>query len=287
LSYEHLRPAGGRGSNEDDLMQAGPDQPIVLAGCGRMGGAILRGLESQPDPNRRVYAVDPLAPQAAGAVLLRSFQELPALDGALVLIAVKPYAVAELLPMLRPLAEAGGAFISIAAGVTIDALRAGLGGQAPVVRAMPNTPAAVLRGITALAAGPGVDAALRARCEALLGVVGEVVWLDDEAQIDAVTGLSGSGPAYFFRFAEALAQAGEALGLSAEVAMRLARRTLEGSGALAEADRRPLAELRVEVTSPGGTTAAALAHFESGGLDALLADATRAARDRAVELGQA
>lgn len=264
------------------------DQSIVLAGCGRMGGAILRGLEAQPSPGRRIFAVDPHAPEAEGATLLRSFAELPPIEDALVLIAVKPYAVAEVLPMLRPLAEAGGVFITIAAGITIDAVRSGLGGGATVVRALPNTPAAVMRGITAMAAGPEVSAADRARCEALLGAVGEVVWLADEGQIDAVTGLSGSGPAYFFRFAEALAKAGEALGLDQDVAMRLARRTLEGSGALAAADPRPLAELRVEVTSPNGTTAAALRRFDAeGGLDDLVIEGARAALERTLEMGRA
>jgi len=267
-------------------METGMQRPIVLAGCGRMGGAILRGLQSQPDPDRRIFAVDPQTPAAEGATLLRRFDELPPLEGALVLIAVKPYAVADLLPMLKPLAEAGGVFITIAAGITVDAIRAGLG-DVPVVRAMPNTPAAVLRGITAMAAGPEVDAEARASSEALLAAVGEVVWLDEEWQIDAVTGVSGSGPAYFFRFAEGLAKAGEAVGLSPDVAMRLARRTLEGAGALAFADERPLAELRVEVTSPGGTTAAALARFEAGGLDGLVEEAAKAAFARAKELGRA
>ena len=262
-------------------------RPIVLAGCGRMGGAILRGLQSQPDADRRIFAVDPQAPTAEGATLLRGFDELPPLDKALVLIAVKPYAVADLLPMLQPLADAGGAFITIAAGITVAAVRSGLGQSVPVLRAMPNTPAAVLRGITAMAAGPEIDAEVRASSEALLAAVGEVVWLDEEWQIDAVTGVSGSGPAYFFRFAEALARAGEDLGLSPDISMRLARRTLEGAGALAFADPRPLADLRVEVTSPGGTTAAALARFEARDLDAMVSEAARAGFDRAKELGQA
>lgn len=263
------------------------DQSIVLAGCGRMGGAILRGLSEKPAPGRRIFAVDPQAPEAEGATLLRSFGDLPPLDGALVLIAVKPYAVAEVLPLLRPLADAGGVFITIAAGITIEAVRAGLGGGATVVRALPNTPAAVMQGITAMAAGPEVSAADRGRCEALLGAVGDVVWLDEEGQIDAVTGLSGSGPAYFFRFAESLAKAGEALGLSPEIAMRLARRTLEGSGALAAADPRPLSELRVEVTSPNGTTAAALRRLDAeDGLDPLFVEATRAALDRTLQMGR-
>lgn len=267
-------------------METAMQRPIVLAGCGRMGGAILRGLQGQPDEGRRIFAVDPQTPSAEGATLLRRFEDLPALDDALVVIAVKPYAVADLLPMLRPLAEAGGVFINIAAGITIEAVRDGLGGHGQVVRAMPNTPASVMAGITGIFAGPEVEAEARAACEALLATVGEVVWLDEEWQIDAVTGVSGSGPAYFFRFAEALAKAGEALGLSPEVAMRLARRTLEGAGALALADKRPLAELRVEVTSPGGTTAAALERLEAGGLDGQLTDAVRAAFARAKELGR-
>jgi pyrroline-5-carboxylate reductase len=260
-------------------------ETIVMVGCGRMGGAILRGLEAVGP--RQVWIVDPALPSHPGAQSVASLKELPPLEAPTVLLAVKPQVISGLLPDLEPLARGGTLFLSIIAGLTLASMSAALGEGARIVRAMPNTPAAVQQGITAAVAGPGVGEAERRRADALLGAVGEVVWLDDEGLIDAVTAVSGSGPAYFFRFAEALSQAGRALGLPPEIAERLARRTLEGSGALAAATERSLAELRAEVTSPAGTTAAGLARLDAEDrLDQLVAETVRAAEARSRELGR-
>ena len=258
------------------------DVPIVLIGGGRMGGAILRGLAASGPCE--AYVVDPDIPEAPGAILLRDLDDLPDLDEAVVLLAVKPQVAGDLLARLKRFAKPRVLLISIVAGLSLSNLGAALGDEIRAVRAMPNTPAGVLRGITGVFAPANIDADGRARAEALLSAVGEVVWLDSEAGIDLVTAVSGSGPAYFFRFAEALAAAGEALGLPADTAQRLARRTLEGAGALAQSTDRSLEALRVEVTSPKGTTAAALQQFTDGGLERLVAQAAGAAAERAREL---
>ena len=256
---------------------------IVFIGGGRMGGAILRGLIASGPCE--AFVVDPNVAEAPGATLVRDLDDLPDLDEAVVLLAVKPQIAGDLLPRLRRFARPGVLLTSIVAGLSLAGLRAALGEDVRAVRAMPNTPAGVLKGITGVYAPPNIDAAGRAHAEALLSAIGEVVWLNGEDGIDQVTAISGSGPAYFFRFAEALAAAGVEIGLPPETAQRLARRTLEGAGALAASTDRSLEELRVEVTSPKGTTAAALATFDEGGLSALVAQAAKAAQARAKELG--
>jgi pyrroline-5-carboxylate reductase len=261
------------------------EETILMVGCGRMGGAILRGLEAE-GLRREVWIVDPALPSHAGARAVARLDELPPLEAPTVLLAVKPQVIGALLPGLEPLARGETLFLSVIAGLTLSGLRAALGEGARIVRAMPNTPAAVQQGISAAVAGPGVGGAERKRAQAILGAVGEVVWLEDEGLIDAVTAVSGSGPAYFFRFAEALSQAGRALGLPPEIAGRLARRTLEGSGALAASTERTLADLRAEVTSPAGTTAAGLARLNAEDrLERLVEETVRAAQARSRELG--
>jgi pyrroline-5-carboxylate reductase len=261
------------------------EETILMVGCGRMGGAILRGLQAQAP--REVWIVDPALPSHPGARAVASLKDLPPLEAPTVLLAVKPQVIGSLLPDLAPFAREGTLFLSIIAGLTIAGMRSVLGEGARIIRAMPNTPAAVQMGISGAMAGPGVGEAERKRADALLSAAGEVVWLEDEALIDAVTAVSGSGPAYFFRFAEALAQAGRAIGLPPEIAERLARRTLEGAGALAASTDRSLAELRQEVTSPAGTTAAGLARFDAEDrLARLVEETVRAAQARAHELGR-
>jgi pyrroline-5-carboxylate reductase len=258
---------------------------VVLIGGGRMGGAILRGLKGTA--SGPIFVVDPNVETAPGATLVRSPAELPTLEAPTVVVAVKPQMLGGALPGLKPLAESRALFISIVAGVTFQTFRDALGAEVRIVRAMPNTPAGVLKGISGAVASPAVDADGRARTDALLRAIGDVVWLDDETKIDLVTAISGSGPAYFFRFAEVLADAGRAMGLSDEVAERLARRTLEGAGALAASTDRSLADLRVEVTSPKGTTAAALERFDRDErLAKLVNEAANAAADRSRELGR-
>ena len=266
------------------------DASVVLVGGGRMGGALLAGwLGGGALEAGAVAVVEPDAAAAAalrrdrGAAVVDSPEALGAAAPALVLFAVKPQAIGAVLPAYARFAAAAPppVFLSIAAGVTLETLRGGLGAGAAVVRAMPNTPAAVGRGISVACPGPGVTPDMRALCGRLLEAVGEVAWIDDEALMDAVTAVSGSGPAYVFLLAECLADAGAAAGLDRPLAERLARATVAGSGALLEASEESAAELRRNVTSPGGTTAAALeVLMAEGGLAPLMAAAVRAAAAR-------
>lgn len=254
---------------------------ILLVGCGRMGGAMARGWADTHD----VVVYDPFAPSLPGTRKVDGIDiaDLPA--ALVVVLAVKPQMVAEALPAIRPLAERGDLILSIMAGITSTTLSTALGGSERIVRSMPNTPAAIGKGITGAFGGPAVSDADRTMVDALLRSVGDVVWLQSESQLDAVTAVSGSGPAYFFRFAEAMAKAGTEAGLDADLAMRLARATFTGAAALAEADPATLADLRIQVTSPGGTTAAALAQFdEDNGLDRIVGRAVDAATQRSREL---
>lgn len=257
---------------------------VLLIGCGRMGGALAAGWREREE----VSFYDPAAADLEGVRRLQSLEDAkPAGPDLTVVIAVKPQVLPSILPDLRPFAETGALIISIAAGITLSALHEGLGPHAKIVRAMPNTPASVGRGITAAVAGSAAGVRERERAGKLLSAVGEVVWLDEERQMDAVTAISGSGPAYFFRFTEALAAAGAAEGLPPEIATRLARATLVGAGALAHARGEEIGALRREVTSPGGTTAAALTCFdEAGALDAVISAAVAAAAARSRELSR-
>ncbi len=201
------------------------------------------------------------------------------------MLAVKPQAMEEVLPAYRRFAAGGALFVSIAAGKTLASFARALGGDAAVVRAMPNTPAAIGRGIAVACANARVSPAQRALAERLLAAVGEVGWVQDEALIDAVTAVSGSGPAYVFLLIECLAKAGEAAGLPAGLATRLARATVAGSGELARLSPESAAALREAVTSPGGTTRAALdVLMAKDGLEPLLRRAVLAAAKRSREL---
>lgn len=204
----------------------------------------------------------------------------------ILVLAVKPQDMAAALrPLQATLARRQPLVVSIAAGLPVAQLRACCGSPLPVVRAMPNRPALLGLGASGLYAPPDVPTAARVRAEAVLAAAGMVAWIDDEALMDAVTAVSGSGPAYFFRLAEALADAGRAQGLPATVAARLAAATLAGAGAMAAADT-DLAGLRSAVTSRGGTTAAALATLEAGGIERLVADAVESATRRGRELAR-
>ncbi len=242
-----------------DLGRAGIDS-LVLLGCGRMGGAMLDGwLKGGLEPGR-VQVIEPnpsdwLETRARDGVTLNPETPGPA---TVALVAVKPQLMAEAAPALKPLAGTGTLFVSIAAGTPIGFFEDLYGAETPIVRAMPNTPAAVGRGITALIGNARVGEDQLAMAEALLAAIGETVRLEEEEQMHAVTGLSGSGPAYVFHMIEAMAEAGRAAGLPEDLAMRLARATVSGAGALADASDDPAEQLRVNVTSPGGTTAAGL-----------------------------
>jgi pyrroline-5-carboxylate reductase len=207
-------------------------------------------------------------------------------DPAVAVLAVKPQSMGAALPALVALGNGTTLFLSIAAGTPIAAFEAAIGDRTPIVRAMPNTPAAIGRGITALVGNALADEPALALAETLMRAVGRTVRLDDEAQMDAVTAVSGSGPAYVFLLTEALAAAGEAEGLAPDLALALARATVAGAGALAEASDQPPSQLRADVTSPGGTTAAALGVLmeDGAGLPALLRRGVAVAAARSREL---
>jgi pyrroline-5-carboxylate reductase len=263
-------------------------RPILLVGCGKMGGALLAGWrERKIAPNFLV--VEPAAPDlvAADVTLHRTPDSLPAdlVPPAAVVFAVKPQSLGEVLPPYRGFVRPGTIFLSIAAGKTLGFFARGLGDAAAVVRAMPNTPAAIGRGIAVACANKQVDAAGRALADRLLAAVGEVAWVEDESLLDAVTAVSGSGPAYVFLLIETLAKAGMAVGLPEVLATRLARATVAGSGELARQSSEPAATLRENVTSPGGTTRAALdVLMARNGLEALMKKAIAAATKRSREL---
>jgi pyrroline-5-carboxylate reductase len=267
----------------DDLEARG----LVLLGCGKMGSAMLAGWLGQGLAPGAVWVLDPQPSDWLKATGVHLNAVLPAAP-AIVLIAVKPQMMGAALPTLARLGGGETLFISVAAGTPIAAYEAVLGVATPIVRAMPNTPAAVGRGITAMIGNAHATPAHLDMAEELLKAVGQVVRLDDEAQMDAVTAVSGSGPAYVFHLIETLAAAGEAEGLSGDLAMALAKATVAGAGALAEAADESPAQLRVNVTSPGGTTQAALGVLmnEADGFPALLRRAVKAAADRSRELGK-
>ncbi|MAU51698.1 MAG: pyrroline-5-carboxylate reductase [Roseovarius sp.] len=258
---------------------------LVLLGCGKMGGAMLRGwLAGGLDP-ASVHVIDPNPGAWLHAAGVRVNGALPD-DPAIVVVAVKPQMMGAALPALKGYGGGATLFVSVAAGTTIATYEAMLGARTPVVRAMPNTPAAVGRGITAIVGNAAASAADLDQAEALLGAVGQVVRLEDEDQMDAVTGLSGSGPAYVFHMIECLAAAGEAEGLAPELAMQLAKATVAGAGALAEAAEESPAQLRANVTSPNGTTQAGLEVLmdETTGLSPLIRRTVAAAAARSREL---
>ena len=256
-------------------------------GCGKMGSAMLEGwLKGGLSPSS-VWVLDPAPSDWVSAQGVHLNVTLPD-DPAVMVVAVKPQMMGDALPQVT--AKGGGetVVLSIAAGTTIASFEAAFGVGTPVIRAMPNTPAAVGRGITALIGNAEVSEDRMALAETLLGAVGKTVRLDREDQMDAVTAVSGSGPAYVFHLIETLAAAGEAEGLPAELAMELALTTVSGAGALAEASSDSPTQLRINVTSPKGTTEAALKVLmdETQGFPALLKRAVHAAAERGRELGR-
>ena len=266
-------------------------QSLILVGAGKMGEALLRGWLGAGFSPAKVTILDPnpssaIAALAAdqGIALNPSPEELRAPEA--LMLAIKPQTLDAAAPEIAALVAPETLVVSILAGKRIDDLRARFPEARALVRVMPNTPAAVGRGASAGAASAQVNAQQQRWTENLMRSVGLFDWLPDETLIDSVTAVSGSGPAYVFALVEALAAAGEALGLAPTLAMRLARATIEGAGELLH--RQPAvsaARLRENVTSPGGTTAAALAVLQAAdGFPALLVKAAEAARDRAREL---
>ena len=266
---------------------------ILLVGCGKMGGALLEGWF-----NRGLNPVDVIIVEPAGRAAIPLCTKHPALTVLakpqdipsdfipdVVVFAIKPQTAAEALPQYAALTKTQPLFLSIIAGKTIAFFKAHLGLGATIVRAMPNTPAAIGKGISVLTAAPEVSPVQRQVCDVLMAAAGEVAWVADEGLMDAVTAVSGSGPAYVFLLAEALAAAGKAAGLPQALAEQLARSTVAGSGALLAQAKESAAQLRQNVTSPNGTTAAALGVLMSDkGLEPLMTQAVSAATKRSREL---
>ena len=260
---------------------------LVLLGCGKMGTALLTGWLAAGVPAASVWVIEPNPSdwlKSSGVHLNEALPKSPAVA----LVAVKPQMMGAALPALQAMGNGKTLFVSIAAGTSIATFAAVLGERTPIVRTMPNTPAMVGRGITGICGNAFAGADGLALARALMLAVGEVVELSGEDQIDAVTALSGSGPAYVFHLIEAMAAAGLAEGLSADVAMKLARATVCGAGELAFRAPETAAQLRINVTSPGGTTAAALLHLMDAetGLPPLMLRAVHAAAERGRELGK-
>ena len=260
---------------------------LLLVGCGKMGGAMLDGWLSRGFAASDVLIAEPveaLRPKKPGLRAVGSTSEVSDTPEIIVL-AVKPQTMDAVLPDLKRFADAGSVFLSIAAGKTLTYFASHLGAAAKVVRSMPNTPAAVRQGITVACAAKGVSAAEKQRCQQLLEAVGQALWVEDEALLDPVTALSGSGPAYVFLLVEAMAAAGAKLGLKPEMAMQLARATVAGSGELLKQSSEPAQQLRVNVTSPGGTTAEALkVLMAADGIQPVFDKALAAASRRSKEL---
>lgn len=262
------------------------DRGLVLLGCGKMGSALLGGWLANGVVPGAVWVIEPNPSDWLRGTGVHLNEGLPAAP-AVALLAVKPQMMGAALPSLVALGNGSTVFLSIAAGTRVAVLAGTLGERTPIIRAMPNTPALVGRGMSVLIPGPGVTPAQMDLAEALMAAVGETRRLADEALMDAVTAVSGSGPAYVFHLIEAMAAAGVAEGLDPETAMALARATVTGAGELAHRSPDSAEQLRVNVTSPGGTTAAALRVLMAPdtGFPALLREAVKAAADRGRELG--
>jgi pyrroline-5-carboxylate reductase len=265
--------------------------PLLMAGAGKMGGALLARLLSRGLDPRDVLVQDPNPPPEMAELLVSTgIDFVPVFDAlsappSVILLAVKPQMIEAVLPQLATLAAPQTLILSIAAGRTLAGLEAHVSNEMAVVRAMPNTPAMVGSGITVCVANAHVSAEQRALAEELLAAAGDVVWVADEALLDPATAVSGSGPAYVFLLAECLAEAGRKAGLPAELAERLARVTVSGAGDLLRESETPAAELRRNVTSPGGTTEAALEILGGpDGLQKLMTDAVAAATRRGRDL---
>ena len=258
-----------------------------------MGGAMLRGWLSL-DALSRIHVVEPNpSPELAALAkakkitLASHLERKPGEKFSAAVLAIKPQILKGEIALLRELGQSGALVLSIAAGITTKTLRARLGKEVRVVRAMPNTPGAIGQGITALYTSEDLKPRERALVETLTGTLGETLWVSAEKMMDGVTAVSGSGPAYVFLLAEARAEAAKAQGFDTATAEKLARATVSGAGALLKADKRAAGVLRQEVTSPGGTTEAALnVLMAKDGMGPLLARAVKAAAKRSKELGK-
>lgn len=265
---------------------------VLLAGCGKMGTAMLVGWLSKLQEDLSFTIVDPMITKDHPCASDARVEVMTSLDEAMsppdiIVLAMKPQMMPDALPSLAKVAGKHTVWLSIAAGITTATLKNHLGEDAPIIRTMPNTPAAVGKGITAMIMDDLVPAEIAGLAVRMMEVIGQVVMLDHEDEMDAVTGVSGSGPAYVFLMREAFEAAGIAAGLSQEMSAKLAAATLEGAVALMAESDEPASQLRVNVTSPAGTTQAALdVLMADDGLPMLIEKAVIAARDRSRELGK-
>ena len=261
---------------------AGPN--ILLVGCGKMGGALLRRWQ-ETGTCRETVVVEPSSLDLAGAVKVPSYEQIPpAFRPGIVVFAVKPQTLPDIISLYKGYAEVPA--LSIVAGKSLSFFEKHLGARAKIIRAMPNTPALIGKGITVACANKNISSADKEKASALLGAVGEILWVEKEELLNPVTALSGSGPAYVFLLMEVLAKAGVRSGLDPALAERLARQTVIGSALLADADKNiSAAQLRQNVTSPGGTTQAALeVLMKEPAIQDLFDRALQAATKRAGEL---
>jgi len=265
---------------------------IAFIGGGNMASALIAGLAGKLTSGADIHVVDPDPASLAKLHQQYGVTSATAADAAVgaadvIVLAIKPQSMrevaAQLLPLLDPAKQS--LVVSVAAGIRSADLSRWLGGYGAIVRCMPNTPALIGMGITGMVASAGVSAAQKQTADDILRAVGPTVWLDDESKIDAVTAVSGSGPAYVFYFIEAMQQAAEELGLSAEQGTQLALATFAGAAQLANQSSEPVSLLRERVTSKGGTTYAALTSMEDGGVKAAIVTAVKAAAARGKEMG--
>lgn len=264
---------------------------IAFIGGGNMATAIIHGLLAKGTNASSIRVVDPsedarrrMIAEWGIAAHAEAADAVPGADT--VVLATKPQVMPAVFKALHPVLQPDQLVLSIAAGITLKAMTDALGERQPVIRSMPNTPALLGMGVSGLVAGPAARQGHRASAERILQACGRTVWVEDEALMDVITAVSGSGPAYFFLLIEALRDAGVAEGLPHDIATLLASETARGAGEMAVRGDQDVAELRRRVTSPGGTTAAALAVFEQGGLSDLVARAVQAATERGRELGR-
>jgi pyrroline-5-carboxylate reductase len=262
---------------------------ITFIGGGNMAGALIGGLSDAPGSHEiRVADPDDSVRAAFEARGLQTFADgKTAIPGAdVIVLAVKPQVTPAVMADIGPVLDTGQLLVSVAAGITLDGLHGWIGADIPVVRTMPNAPALLGLGVTGLFADDRCTETHRAQADLVMAACGETVWLSEEAQLDAVTAISGSGPAYYFLFTEALAAAGEALGLPGDTARTLALQTARGAGVMAVESGGDVIDLRRRVTSPGGTTAAAIEFFEHHDLRSLVRGAAEAAARRSRELAK-
>ncbi len=260
---------------------------LLILGCGKMGSALLKGWISSGVDSQSIQVLDPNPSPWLATQSLSLNQGLPSNPPAVCLIAVKPQIFPEAIKSVTPLGNTGMLVLSIVAGVQLSTLATAFGSETSVIRAMPNTPAAIGHGVSVLVGNAQTRPHHLALAESLLSTVGETVCIEQESDMDAVTALSGSGPAYIFLFIEAMTEAGVAQGLSAELSHRLALATVAGAARLAAKSSSPPSQLRKDVTSPGGTTEAALELLldDQSGLKPLVVNAVQAAAERSRELG--